>query len=1311
MKKQEAYGFIHCHSDHSLNDSALKLDELVKGACKMGAKAITLTDHGTCTGIFEFMKLCHKYGIKPIPGVEAYIDTEYSRLSHLVLLAKNYEGYKEICTAVTRSNEHIETILKVDYPKMNKEILSECFGSGNVVATSACVSGVLASVLLYNGKLEKQQKKLQKKLLKYNNPNDAGYLDNRMRVNQLDEKIKELIKKRTITEVIAKKNFSKRLKGLESIKTDEELYKKTKHTLDKEIAETQNAKIKLADIKEELKNTRRNRTLINNRCRDAEKSHKKYIAIADEIAQLENKKLSENAAIEIVRNEIKWYQNLFGPDNFFIEIQNHGLKDEAYVMKILSNLAMELNVPVVAANDIHILKREDAPARQMMRSLRFKKLEEISESDKELYMKSDQELYNAICQVVPEKCAKKAMENIRIICDLCNVEIPKESHYPKYRDRNGNEVEDSAQLLRCEAEKGIDRLFGKDKFSDVYQNRLNYELDVIISLGYADYLLIVADYINFARELSREKGNGTGYGVGPGRGSGAGCLTNYLLGITNIDPIKYNLKFERFLNKDRVSMPDIDTDFSEEVREETIDYVRQIYRTDSVSGIRTKITQAGKLAVNNVVRFLIWKNPEEEENYTNALNRIGNDITPKLDKCIDEIKMKYPDQYTSEILNKAKLIEGTARSVGVHAAGIIIGDGIPLNKYVPLLYNTKKKQWVAQCDMAEAEELGLLKMDFLGLINLDVITECIRRIKNNTGQLIDPDKIPFKKEVFQEIFSKGKTGCVFQFESGGMKRMLKQFQPETFEDIMLLVAAYRPGPMDSIPHIIDIKHGRMTPQYAVDSMKDILAPTYGQVIYQEQLMDIFHICAGFTPGESDIIRKYMSKKKEELFLAYKPQFITGIMKNGCSQEAAAELWNSLVNFAKYAFNKSHAAAYAYISYVTAYLKYYYPTEYMTAVLNYSSREKIPAYLHECKIMKIDVIPPDINRSQIRFEDSGKSIIYGLQPIKKVSSSAQVIIDCRNRDGYFTSFHDFMLRTTCIDKESVAALIKSGCFDELKGKRRTATVSRLDDFSDSIRKLQKKKVSIAELEQLLNEETETKEKRSLKRRIENAYISYDKMSLHLKQLDTQINSLPPDNSTEVLKDERDLLGAYVSGHPLQSFSAMYSDKEITLIDEFEPGNICCAGIVSDVRIVHRKKDGADMAFFNLEDPTGVIGINCFVESYKKYRHLIADGSIIKIIGKGTEEENFNGDGTSVPKITVKNIFRCRPQKPPVLISYADSNIGRKHVLPEIMKNKDLDGHRVWLHNSMTGEIKETDEFVNERIINTDIPYAFVQILDL
>ena len=550
----KAYGFIHTHSEYSLKDAPLKLADIVKEAKKMGATAIALTDHGTAAGWIEFYDLCKNEGIKPILGVEAYIRSETNSRTHLILLAKNYTGYKEISQAISDSNENIERIADMDIPIMTKEILQKYLHGDNVIVTSACVSGVLSEILLSRKKIQEQVDSIKKKMDDYYSPYDTGYLKNKELVSSLDTEIAELTAKKEKLEIIAKRNFREQKKSLSIYKKEDlSLYEERKKQLEKEEQETKEAKKSVSEIKKQIQNKKRSRTLINGRCKDAEKKQQKYIEAEAEICELTKKLTTEEGAIQKVKKEISWYTSFLG-ESFYIELQNHGLAEEAYVMPILASIAKEMKIPLVASNDVHILRKEDADIRQFIRSLRFKKYEEIGIADKELYMKDDKELSNALLKILPKDAVLKAMKGIKNICDSCNLVIPDTKHYPRYRDGNGNIVADSAALLRKKTLEGIPQRY-PDGMDDERTKQMEYELNIIINMGYADYLLIVADYVNYAKEYSKKIGKGIGYGVGPGRGSGAGCIVNYLLGITDVEPVTYGLLFQRFFTKqNRIQM-------------------------------------------------------------------------------------------------------------------------------------------------------------------------------------------------------------------------------------------------------------------------------------------------------------------------------------------------------------------------------------------------------------------------------------------------------------------------------------------------------------------------------------------------------------------------------------------------------------------------------------------------------------------------------------------------------------------------------------------------------------------------------------
>ncbi len=1319
--KQQAKAFVHCHSDHSLKDSPLKIKDMVERAVEMGAEAITLTDHGTATGIFSFMETCTQYGIKGIPGIEAYMESEYKKRAHLLLIAKNYEGYQEICRAVTESNEHLQNVGGIMTPVMNKEILKNNFGNGNVIATTACVSGIIAAILLGNQETKEEIEKLNRKIKKYNNPDGSEYLKTKEHNEHLRLKVEQLSKEKNILEAISKKTYAKRKKGLEILKRnilsddDRKRYEETKKQLENEIKESENASRKLPSLKKELAQEKRKLTLSNQKRKEMEATHENYREIKKQMDHFKENIPDEKTLLKKAEQEILWYKGVFGTD-FYAEVQYHGLSSEEDAMPKIVKLAKKHNIPLVASNDVHIAVKEQAEARAIMKALRFKKWEEPSKEDMELYMKSDKELYDSISRILTKEDAATAMENIKILCDSCNVVFPDTEHYPKYRDENGNEVEDAGKALRDLVYSQIPVKY-PDGFSDY--ERLEYELETIISLGYANYTLIVADFIRFANNYGKNNHfTHVGEFVGPGRGSGAGSVANYLSGITNIDPLRYGLKFERYLNKDRVSMPDIDTDFSEEVREATIRYVTEKYGNDSVAFIRTCMTQGAKAAVDNSARVLGYQKfpkkegitKEELDNDRRTIKAIGDRIKKvipdkpgiKLQSCMNELRSSCSDSDASIILDHAFMVEGTATGLSVHAAGIIIGDGAPLKNYVPLLYNTEKRCWAVQCDMVEAERLHLLKMDFLGLINLDIITECVRRIKINTGVSIDLSKIPFEKEVFMEIYAKGNTSNVFQFESGGMKQMLRKFQPENFDDIILLVALYRPGPMDFIPDTIEVKHGRKKPVYVVPQMEEILAPTYGQPVYQEQLMDIFHLCAGFSLGEADIIRRYMSKKKEVKFLEYKPQFIQGLMKSGATDVQAENTWNSLADFSKYAFNKSHAAAYAVVSYQTAWLKYHYPVEFMCATLNHTDIKKIPAALYECSRMGIKVLPPDINKSLQGFEDRNGKILYGLGMIKGIKGDAEVIINERKENGFFLSLKDFVSRMQCIGKNT-EKLIECGAFDSFMEGSRNAMLKTFLSLSEIAGKIKDKNKQADKLRSEM-ENAEGKDKLSVKKRLENAEKALENRKGQYQAV--EIEKDIADNNKHKLAREYELLGAYISGHPLDSYKNLYKEDDILLVNDFMTGRHMYAGMVTNIRTANRKADGREMAFFSLEDMTGSIQVSCFADKYEKYHNLIQEGSVVKIYGNGTEDKAGENSNETERKLTVYSVHACRMEKIPYLVGMRSMDEFMENLKGPFAAFIGEEGHPVYFHNATDGSIKRIPFYVKENILDETFQNAVV-----
>lgn len=1316
MSENTARAFIHCHSDHSLKDSPLKIKDLVNRAKEMGATAVTLTDHGTATGLIEFMNTCGSMGIKGIPGVEAYVDGEFVNRSHLVLLAKNYEGFQELSRAISESNANLQNNGGIMVPVMNKDIIKRNFGNGNVIATTACVSGVIATILLGTEETVKKINSLKKTQSKKNNPNSKEYTDIVDEFNSLASQVEELTAKKNILDALSKKAYAKRQSGLKALakaissEEDKLKFEEASILLEKEMEESKKAKEDLPEIKSNLAKLKKKLTLVSQTKKKLEESHIDYLNLQTEIERYEATIPSDDELLKKAEAEALWYKDVFR-DDFYIELQYHGLESEQKVMPIMADISRKFNIPVVATNDVHIATKSQAEARAFMKALRFEKWEEPDETEKELYMKSDKELYSSLIQIIPKDIANEAMINIMTICDKCEVIFPNIDHYPKYKDENGNELEDAGEALRRLCYDNIPRCY-PDGFTDY--ERLERELETIISLGYADYTLIVADYINYAKEYGVNNHPAhVAMSVGPGRGSGAGSVVNFLVGITNLDPLKYDLKFERYLNKDRVSMPDIDTDFSEEVREEAIAYVTRKYGADTVAAIRTCMTQGAKGSIQNSARIRGYEKfpmtPNETKdsikNKRKPLQSLGETIKKDvpaqvgttLKDCIDDLRTKHTNDDAKVIINRAEMVEGTATSLSVHAAGIIIGDGTPLKNYVPLLYNTEKKCMAVQCDMVEAEQLHLLKMDFLGLINLDIITECARRVKANTGITLDLNNLPFEDEVFKEIFSKGNTSCVFQFESGGMKQMLREFKPESFEDIILLVAAYRPGPMDFIPEIIKVKNKVSFPNYIVPQLKPILSKTYGQPIYQEQLMDIFHVCAGFSLGEADIIRRYMSKKKVDKFLAYKPQFVNGIITAGATEKDANALWDSLEGFAKYAFNKSHAAAYALVSYITAYLKHHYPVEFMCSTLNHTKdTKKIPGVLYECKRMGIKVCTPDINKSLQGFEDRNGMILYGLGAISGIKKEALTIIEERNSNGPFMSLKEFLLRTPKMTK-NVEKMIECGVFDALNLGSRKAMIKVLSSYSDVLDKINKKQKQIAEITKNIEETADSKEKAKLEKSLDNAMRALEAQKAQFNAIEISENIF--DDKSSMLKKEYELMGAYISGHPLDVYKNLFKDKNTNLINDACEGFGTYAGMVSNIRFANRKVDNAKMAFFTLEDITGTIEVSCFTDAFAKYGNLIEEGNVLRIYGKIIEEEGFREGDEVEKKLIVKDVFTCKAEKAPLLVSIPTFKF-HAQALEELRDFVVDEGHPIYWHDRTTGAIVREEVYLRANAVTLE-----------
>ena len=1228
------YTVFDVYSQHSIKQSTMTIKDVVKRASEAGAKAVALADMYSATGMIDFIKQCQKKGLKSIVGITLRYRPEINvPEGDIAVFAKNYEGYMDLCSLISDSYVAVEK--GAEHPTIDKEILGKYGKNGNIFVTTSGLNGVLASLFFGNDEINEEIEALKKKIVNYNNPDDPAYIKNKELAEENNREIERLLKQREECSILSKKTYKKRKVALELLK-GEEREAEEKRIMAEE-AESEEAKKELDRINNAISRLRKKVSSVNAYIKQMEKTHKNYTGLDRQIKELEAKLVPDESRgiyINAICNELIC---LVGHDNFYLEIQFHRDERELPVMKELSALAIEKGYRLIAGQGARINSPEETGKYRFVRSMDLESRYEERESDGEYYIKNEESLKEILKEAVYDGAVALCMASLDEIGKTCNVVLPDTLHYPRFRDENGVPVADAKAMLRSKAEEGAGKLFEEGEFDEEYRKRMDYELSVICDLGYADYLLIVADFINYARDYAKKNNkDGIGYGIGPGRGSAAGSLVCYLLGITEINPMKYGLIFERFLNKDRVSMPDIDTDFSNEVRDAAIEYVKKKYGYDSVASIATITTQKARASVRNCTRTLayyLYGNdaktfyPEEHKTLTDLGDRISKSIPKGPDVVLGDSETELRDKFSEEknakeIIDKALETEGIITNTGVHAAGVIIGDGQPLREYVPLMYDAEDKKWATQCDKDQAEkDMKLLKMDFLGLINLDIITECIRRVKELYGVSIDVSRLPFEDEVFSEIFSKGNTGSVFQFESDGMKGMLRKFQPSCFEDIILLVAAYRPGPMSTIPDIISVKQGKTDPEYLVPGLNEILDKTYGHPIYQEQLMDICHKCAGFSLGKADIIRKAMSKKKVEEFLGYKDEFIDGIVKtSGAGKGNAEKLWDSLVNFAMYAFNKSHAAAYAYISYITAYLKYHYPSEYMCAVLNNAKIENIPQLLSECRNMGIKVLCPDVNLSNERFDVRGTDIVYGLSCIKTFQkAAADKIITERRENGKFKSFMDFLFRTG-IGKTNTEKLIKCGAFDFFC-KDREKLLSVLPDYSDAAGTVKDKR-------KILADEGSSQKKK------DNAQAVID--SIIFEFGDVEIVPEKEEITDDMLDAEMDYLGGYISRHPLDSYKHIYTSGVTKIKDAEEGKNKRFAGIIKGFRTVKSKKTGKEHAFFMLEDPSGTIEVCCFSDYYKKYGDLLKENAVVIIDGKVVSDDN---EEESEYKLIVSEVSTC------------------------------------------------------------------------
>ncbi len=913
------------------------------------------------------------------------------------------------------------------------------------------------------------------------------------------------------------------------------------------------------------------------------------------------------------------YNEIFGQNNFFLELQDHGMEEQKHVNEMLIKLSRETGIPLVATNDVHYLRKEDALVHDVLLCIQTGKT--IHDEDRmkfptnEFYLKSYDEMLELFGHV------KEALDNTVWIGERCNVTLDFDTlHLPKYEVPAGYT---NVEYLKKLCIEGLKNRY--ENITPEIVERFNFEFNTIVNMGYVDYFLIVWDFIKFAKD--------NGIMVGPGRGSAAGSIVSYALGIIDIDPLKYDLLFERFLNPERVSMPDIDIDFCYERREEVIDYVVEKYGKDRVVQIATFGTMAARGSIRDVGRALNMPYGEVDYIAKQVPMELGMTIAKALEvsKPLRELYNKRED--VKQLIDLAMAVEGLPRHTSTHAAGVVISKE-PITNYVPLARNSDAI--VTQFNMIELEELGLLKMDFLGLRTLTVIRDAVNLVEKNHGIKVDFSEIDYEDPKVLEMFAKGETLGVFQFESAGMRQVLKELKPDRFEDLVAANSLFRPGPMSQIPQFIENKRKPEKIEYLHPKLKPILEVTYGCIVYQEQVMQIVRDIGGFTMGGADLLRRAMGKKKMDIMERERKRFIygetdeegnviiKGAIRNGVDEKTANKIYDLMIDFAKYAFNKSHSVAYAVVAYRTAWLKYYYPVEFMAALLSsvMGDTNSVSLYIQECKRLGIEILPPDINASYKKFTVVDGKIRFGLMAVKNVGEGLiDAIIKAREK-GPFKNFSDFCKRVEDINpalmnKRAVESLIKCGAMGSL-GYNRAQLLAIFEKTMDGIHS-------------------------DRKRNIEGQFSLFDKMEADLSEED--VPNLEEFSQNVLLNMEKETLGIYISGHPLKPYekelkkististSELYqSNDEIGehISEQLDGKKVVIGGIINSKKNKITKNNNL-MAFITLEDLYGTVECIVFPQIYDKYNELIEENNIVVIEGKlSTNEEEE-------PKVLCEKVY--------------------------------------------------------------------------
>ncbi len=902
-------------------------------------------------------------------------------------------------------------------------------------------------------------------------------------------------------------------------------------------------------------------------------------------------------------------QNIFGKNNFFLELQDHGLAEQRYVNADLIRMSEELGIDLVCTNDVHYIHDSDAQSHDILLCIQTGKTvhdeNRMRYEGGQFYLKSEEEM-RELFSYVPQ-----AIENTKNIADRCNVTIEfGVTKLPRYAQPK--EFNDAWDYFKYLCLKGLSERYKLDERSDRkdLEDRMNYEMDVIHSMGYVDYFLIVWDYVNYAKEHDIP--------VGPGRGSAAGSIVSYCLGITDLDPIKYNLIFERFLNPERVSMPDIDMDFCYEGRQQVIDYVVEKYGYECVSQIITFGTMAARAAIKDVGRALDIPYAQVDEVAKMVPRAIGMTIDKAIKYNPDLEEVYNNNSEIHDLIETAKRLEGLPRHSSVHAAGVLICDR-PVDDYVPVSIGANGES-VASFTMTTLEHLGLLKMDFLGLRTLTVIKDAEKLIRKRVPDF-SIEEVDITDKGVYEYISTGKCDGIFQLESSGMKNFMKELKPGNIEDLIAGISLYRPGPMEFIPQYIKGKNNPKEVTYLCPELVTILTPTYGCIVYQEQVMQIVRDLAGYSWGRSDLVRRAMSKKKAEVINKERNNFIYGIeedgvpgcIKNGISEEIAGKIYDSILDFANYAFNKSHAACYAIVSYRTAYLKTYYPVEFMAALMTsvIDDSDKVAGYIYTCKQMGINILPPDVNKSEEGFSVDNGAIRFGLSAIKALGRpTIKAIVEDRKLAGDFKSMNDFVRRMSgVLNKRALENIIKAGTLDSFGDTRRAMTSAAPEMLDNALKKSKDEMSGQMSLFDMLSGGGES----------------------DTNELDTKVKSMEEFDKKDCLDFEKEVLGVYVSGHPLDEdmniwktrTSAVSTDFEVDIETEEckveDQNSYVVGGIINEVKTIMTKK-GKMMAFVTIEDLVGTLEIVVFTKIYDSNRKRLLVGERVFITGRASVDAN-------------------------------------------------------------------------------------------